>query len=346
MIEFDIRQHIQLFSDDALVAEQLTKKYENQSLSLPELDRLGLYFLNSGQGASFVSFCLRRRALDLEISWAFFTACLFASCPEIPKEIKQALHEGARESSREDDICRAKDLQYPEYEARRRARRQEFNRAHQERRFDLLARVEMLRSQEMEEEEEQALLELGRLFPGDEDIRQQQNALRERKAIRILENKLQGYEPPWENQEPALTEAERQLVQNIFEAMRREWQSENQDEHMGHDFAVALMQWEAPLEALDFLSSQSSSLRILWTRLEALLQARHFVELLNELERGERLSAHDPEATFALLYLKAHALWGLGHRFAAVEILEGIANHRPHYRSVVTLLHLWKGGSS
>lgn len=346
-LELDIREHIQLFVEDVVIVDQLAQKYQEKPLVQNELQTLGLYFYKTGNGHSFVKFCLRRMAMDLEIPWALFAASVYQSSETVPAKIRQALMDGAQETERESELARFAEIQIPAADRFRNERRSEFARAHEERVGDLLSQVDMLRIQEMEDDEERVLLQLLRLTPKDDNIYHQHEALKERKAIRILEARLQDHQTPWDHAEQiALDSAERRELDTLLNSLHLQWSMSGFEEDLGHDFAIALMMWDYPEAALDFLPEQSTSPRILWTRMEALSQARHFVALLNHLERAELLGASDPESTFALLYLKALALWGLGHRFSALEIVEGIVNHRPNYRSAMTLLHLWKGGTA
>jgi hypothetical protein len=347
-MEMDIREHFQMFSEVTVANEQLLKKYESVPLTANELDTLGVLCLKLGTSPAYVDFCLHRLDLDLEISWAHFTASLYQATESIPKRLTEAIIEGAADADRLDDLARTHDMDFevPENQDRRNARRAKYANDYAQRREALLAQVEMLKLQELEDDEERVLLELLRLCPLDEEIIQKYDALKERKAIQMLELKLQNHQTPWDQSEQvALAEAERKELDIVLKSMHLQWSQSGFDEQLGLDFTVALIMWDYPEAALDFLSEQNSSERVRWTRMECLLLARHYVSLLSELERAELQAASQPDQVFAILYLKALALWGLGHRFAAVEIIEGIVGYRPQYRSAITLLNLWKGGS-
>lgn len=345
----DIREHFSMFSEVDVACEHLLQKYQSVALTSVELDTLGAFCLKLGNSPAYVKFCLHRLNFDLDISWAHLTACLYQCTQSIPKSLTEALVAGARESDRLADLARAHDMDFevPENQDRRNDRRARHQQDYQERINDLQAQVEMLHLQELEEDEERVLLELLRLCPLDENVIQQYDLLKERKAVQMLEAKLQNHQTPWDQTEHmALEQAEREALDVILNSMHLQWANAGFDEQLALDFTIALFMWDYPEAALDFLPEQSSSERVRWTRMEALLMARHFVALLNDLERAEQQAAADPDQVFAIMYLKALALWGLGHRFAALEIMESIATHRPHYRSAMTLLNLWKGGAS
>lgn len=348
-LEMDIREHFTMFSDVDIACEHLLKKYQSVGLTNIELDTLGAFCLKLGNSPAYIKFSLHRLNLDLDISWAHLTASLYQCTHNVPRSLTEALLKGATEADRLDDLARTHDMDFevPENQDRRSERRARYQEEFRERVQDLEAQVEMLRLQELEDDEERVLLELLRINPLDEMAIQQYDMLKERKAVQMLEAKLQNHQTPWDQSEQvALEEAERQALDIILNSMHLQWAGSGFDEQLGLDFTMALFMWDYPEAAIDFLPEQNDSERVRWTRMEAQLQARHFVNLLNELERAERQAAADPDQVFAIMYLKALALWGLGHRFAAVEIMESIASHRPHYRSAMTLLNLWKGGGS
>ena len=82
-----------------------------------------------------------------------------------------------------------------------------------------------------------------------------------------------------------------------------------------------------------------------WLTLELLIQCRRFVECLAAVDQVELSYAEDPESTFGAAYVRARALRGLGQTSLALEILQGIVNVRPNYRSAQTLIHEWAGGA-
>jgi hypothetical protein len=80
-------------------------------------------------------------------------------------------------------------------------------------------------------------------------------------------------------------------------------------------------------------------------RAEVLLRTRRFATLLGELIEIEKLWSQSPEAIYAVAYLRAQCMFGLGRKFEAIDMLEGILNVEPQYRAAVALLAMWKRGS-
>lgn len=348
-LELDIREHFSLFSDVAIVIQQLLQKYGGANLSVAELETLGSLSLKSGQGPAYVQFSVQRLSHLQNISWPHFATALVQSCDSLPTEVLDAVVAGAMASDAIPQLSRSHEFDFAiaDNAEKRAQRRQQHQKQYADRREELMAQVDMLRLQELEADEERVLKQLLRLCPMDSEIIRLYESLKERKAVQMLEDKLQHHQTPWDQSEKvALETEEKEALDVILNSMHLQWSNSGFDEDLGHDFAIALLMWEYPEAAMDFLPEHSASAQIRWTRMEVLLLSRHYVALLNAIDSAESSAAQAPDHTFALMYLKALALWGLGHRFAAVEIIEGIVNYRPDYRSAMTLLHLWKGGTS
>ncbi|MNL11546.1 hypothetical protein D3C87_1323860 [compost metagenome] len=107
------------------------------------------------------------------------------------------------------------------------------------------------------------------------------------------------------------------------------------------DLAIAAVMFEMPETALKVLEFAEADASMIWLRMEVLLMARHFIELLNEISKTEVMFAHEPETFFATAYLRAQAFWGLGQKHTAIEVMEGLLISRPHYRAASALLSVW-----
>ena len=109
------------------------------------------------------------------------------------------------------------------------------------------------------------------------------------------------------------------------------------------DFAIAAFTLESFDDALEILSYAEETTPLLLFRMEVLVRCRRFVELLNEISKMELAFSHEPETFFATAYLRAQALWGLGQKHSAIEVLESLMASRPHYRAASALISMWSG---
>lgn len=328
----------------------LIKRFETEFISLQDLEALGLLAIRSGQFTEFVFLCVKKLEENAEIPWAHFVQALQLGMKSVPLLLKKAIYEGAETQKLLEQLCRSHFLDdtYPDLPHIRRERRSQWTDKHHFHKKELLAQVEMLRTQELDQDEEKVLRKLQKNFPKDVAIQRLMEGLQERKALLLLEAKVRAPESVWEKTEkPTLTEEDREMLQAIISSMTKQIKK-NPD--LAKDFAVALLTWEHPEGALEILENHKKGKRRtkseVWLQMESLLLARRFLALLTLINETEQSPNLEPDDTFGLLYLKARALWGLGSRFSAIEILENLVNHRPTYRSALTLLRLWKEGGS
>lgn len=348
-IELEINELLKDHGGDAeAVAHQLVRKYEILDLAIKDFEVVAAFFLRGGYYFLLAELCVKKLMAEAQIPWGHFGRALARGSLALPLSVKKAVVVGAAAQSASAELARSHALDESEsdHSQLRRERRQNQQTYYRNQKKELIMQLEMFRSQELEQEEERIIEHLMHLFPMDEEILELEEQLRARKAVRLLEKKLQETNSSQERPDVPLLEVdEKEQLDIIVDSMKRVWKKYHNKESLGHDFAIALLMWDYPDASLEFLNETNASERSTWTRFEALLMSRQFVNLLNEIELFGDRDKH-PDHTFALLYLKALALWGLGHRIAAVEILEGIVTHRPQFRSALTLLHLWKGGSA
>jgi len=194
----------------------------------------------------------------------------------------------------------------------------------------------------METEEGRLLDKVLKMFPRDSQIQEQFAEYQTRRALRLLDTKTS--QPPEKNLEDLEDEWDAEslrTLKTIEMSMQAVWRENLNDPTMVLDFGVAHMMWDNPEGALAFVGNTESESAI-WLRLEALMRARRYIEVLGVLLDIETRFAHNPDATLAATYLRARCQWGLKRRFEAVDLLEGLVNIKPNYRDASSLLAVWK----
>lgn len=345
-IESEIRELLLEGKDSHAVARTLLRKYEILDLPLPQFSVVGTFLRTAGLNKLFCELCLKKLELEARIPWDSFIASLMTLSSQLPEPVVSAILNGAEAQGGLDELARSERFLSlaPQLAPRKKARREAQQEKYKNMKQELLAQLDMFRSQELDEEEERLMQHLLGLFPMDQEIVAKSVELRNRKAVRLLDQKVGTSSEDGAPEAPLLSPEEKKALDIIVKSMKRTWKKFHNDKILAHDFAIALLMWDYPEASLQFLEGPGLTDRARWTRFEALLMSRQFVTLLNELELMSLRGSQDPEETFAILYLKAHALWGLSHRMEAIEILESIVSHRPSYRSALTLLRVWKGG--
>lgn len=344
-LELEIQSLLILHGSAATAASTLIKKYESQSLTLHQIELISIFCLHAGLPAMLLELITKQIAIGSEIPWGHVAEALALSLDKLPTSLSDAVLEGAREQGMTWHLARSRafdeaDATLPkERGKRRRALQEEI----QQIKRDLLLQVDMFRSQELEAEEGRTLEKLMHMFPRDPQIREQYMEYRARKALMLLEAKSsQPREPNFQDLEPAADPETAKGLGIIADAMMGIWGASDNESQLGYDFAVAHWMWENPEGSLRFLPYDTYLEPAVWMRAESLLRTRRFIELLAELVEIEKAWAANPDTTFGVAYLRAQALWGLGRKFEAIEILEGIATVNPGFRSSEALLAVWK----
>jgi hypothetical protein len=351
-LELEIQALLSHHQTADLAADALIKKYETQNLSLGELETLMAFLMHCGFYSSIVDLSLKKLKAEQKISWAYFAEALFRSQAPVSDEIKKLVLETAKEQAGLMDICRSHFLDdvEPDLVSHRNLRRQSFVDRHLKLRQELLQEADLLKSQGLLEQEDKALLKLSFFFPGDHEIEQRRNSLRERLAGDIIakkqnakaREKLRDRSPLFIPYHEPMAPETRELLDQIFQSMLEKINSLEDGQFLAEDFAVALLTWENENAALKILEFAPPTISSDWLKAEILLSGRLFVELLNHLTWLEATYGADPECLFSVSYLRAQALWGLNQKAKAIEILQGMLITRPQYRAAHSLLNQWK----
>jgi hypothetical protein len=332
-------------SEEALgqVAEQLINDLEKdlEKLTPENIDAVAKFLLQAGQYIPLIEFIgrhLERAAFP--IPWAYLIEALFRAHPTLDKKLQENLLEGIEETDAHDKASRSKVLDKfePEMSTWRNDRKYRLHREYTNNKKILLDQLITLRTQQLYEQEKKLLARLNKLYPNDSDIRNEISEHKQRYALEILARrgpaskllKEEAYNP----RDLEIEKVMAVLHESILEAAK-------QDPAMAEDLAIAAIMFEMPETALLAIELAPPSPHLTWLRMEILLMSRHFVELLNEIARAELLFAHEAETFFATAYLRAQALWGLGQKHTAIEVMEGLIVSRPQYRAASALLSIW-----
>ncbi|WP_415061906.1 hypothetical protein [Bdellovibrio sp.] len=345
-IELEIQNLLNEVEDLDEVGERVIQSLESspEHFTLDNINSLARFLIQSQHPLKLVHFVLRY--IDNEnfpIPWPYFLEALGLVGKELDNKTLKALIEGIQEDNAEAEAARAQSLNksMTELGEWRSNRKYKIHKDYLNNKRLLLDQLITLRTQQLYEQEKNLLSRLQKLYPGDSEIRSEVSEHKQRYALEILQRRSpkaraqtsEDFSP----KDPAVENALQALVQSMHEHAE-------QRPELAMDFAIAAFMLEAYEAALSLLSySEEETTSLLWLRLEILLKCRRFVEVLSELSKVEVLLAHEPETFFATAYLRAQALWGLGQKHTAIEVLEGLMAARPHYRAASALLSIWSG---
>lgn len=347
-LELEIQVLLKHYGQADMAADALIKKYENENLTLPEFEAIATFLLHCGFCASLTDLIVRKLEQSPKVPWGHFVEALFLSSAAIGPEIKQALITGASEEDSLSHLARSHNLDHfdDRLPGQRELRRKTFKDRSFLQRQELIQELILLKSQGLFTEEEKLLETMNKLFPHDLEIKKLREALNERLALDFVAKRpkpkhqvfIPLYEPKDAETEILLNQIEISMIDALKVENGREITSE-----LVNDFALAQLLWEnfeAALRLLD-LSPRGDSTTD-WLRAEVLLRARRFAEVLHHVTYLENAYCEDPDTIYGIQYLRAQALWGLNQRMTAIEILEGLVQVRPQYRSASALLDEWK----
>lgn len=205
----------------------------------------------------------------------------------------------------------------------------------------LYEKFEFLKNQRMTEQAGQVLARLRQVYPNDLQYIQAEREFREQwardvVASRSTYSKLRQLA----RKKFPLSEPDQQMLKAFLADLQKLSPSHPT---LAYDLAVGFWFMEEYDSALAALNESKGSAAE-WLRAELLLSARRFVECLEQLNHLEVKFAEHPETSFAVSYLRAHALKELGQDDTALEILKSIVHVRPHYRSAHSLISEWSEG--
>lgn len=347
-VELEIQNLLKQFgnTEDGLsqVAEQLVNDIEKDldQLTAENIQAIALFLVKAHQYIPLIEFIGRHLEREgFPIPWApFIEALVHASGGKVDKKIRELALEAIEDTGSQDLAARstALDSAEPDMITWRNDRKYKIHKEYSSNKRLLLEQLVTLRTQQLYEQEKKLLARLNKLYPGDKDIQFEMGEHKQRYALEILTRRgPSSKELPQEAFDPKDPEIEK-VKAVLHEALI---QAAYETPDLIEDLTVAAIMFEMPETALAVLGVAGDEVGLLWLRMEALLQARHYVELLNEIARAEIVFAHEAETFFATAYLRAQAFWGLGQKHTAIEVMEGLLISRPHYRAGSALLSVW-----
>lgn len=323
------------------IAQELLAQARNNTLSFEEIRTISQFVLLSGELVSLLAFFNERIKNKKRVPWDYFVEALFQSCAAVPEGFKAAIIRGAESQDALFELMNVHHLDYfdERIPSMRKARGSEAEKKAQAIKAELLAELELMKNQKIEEPQAAQLRKLEKFFPGDDQVKQLFEVHEEKKIIESLEKRPKLREnlfiPTQEPSDPVVDKALSAIEMSMEEMLQ-------QNPEMAMDFSISHLMWENHRSALRFLEKSPETVSRAWLRAHLLLAARRYVELLDQLPEIESIDHENPEAAFEAIYFRAQAHWGLGDRLQAVELMETLLERRPEYRAGSSLLAEWK----
>jgi len=207
----------------------------------------------------------------------------------------------------------------------------------------MLDKFNFLKGQRLVEQAGRVLRRMLELYPDDKELKQNKLDFDEAWAREVLATHMATL---------SHEKLERGEIENTSqdEEMLNCFLSEGEKHAMANrefaaDLAVSFLFMNEFKRGLDILPWAPPGHANEWLRAEMLVQARRYVEAMEQLNQLELKYAENPETSFGVSYLRAQCFKELGQKDAALEILQSIVRVRPNYRSAHALILEWTEGA-
>ncbi len=209
---------------------------------------------------------------------------------------------------------------------------------YENKKMSLMKELNFAKNQGLQEKKSHALDQLQRFFPGDKVVEDAFLSDKEQKARKI-------YNRIVTKKEKKVTPKQRSTTQPFehfehFLPTIKKHLKKNPD--YVYDFCLMFLQMDLPLDGLrvvDLMRRKSATL--LWYELQLCLEAQQFARALSTIEDLQK-NKITSDQSFSLLYYQAMALYGLGNKPLAIQIVKNILKIRPQFKSANSLLLEWE----
>lgn len=337
-IELEIRNLLQKKSSEKQVLQQLLPRLFQTTTTEGERRAIFAFAWSSGHFNTLLEQVPELLRLNKNVSWPWLVE-LYARTTLAPdNETAEALLKGARAQNSVADLVSSEawDKFVPSIKKLRREVHQLREEQHRSQRQKLLDKLVFFRNERMVEEEKRLLILMRKLYPYDSQVQALENEFSERWARHVINRHVNREDLAAHTMTPPPDDS------SLAPAFREWLELTTRRPEQVYEFAVALLMMNLDVWALEVLG-RGGKLDVAsdWLKAELLLRSGRHIECLEQISQMEGRYGLDPETPFAATYMRAQALWGLGQKSQAVELMQTLAAVRPTYRSATSLLKDW-----
>ncbi len=343
-VELQIRDYLNDNKDVESAAHSILKSWKKNLYAPKEQFVVAQFFLNAGLKSTFLREVEKLLDHERVLPWAQISEILAELQIAPNAEEQKALTDGVREQNAMNEILRSPqaDRLAPRIAKARALNQTKDLEARSEAKLALREKIEFLRSQRMMDDESKALKQYHLTYPDDADASLDQKSFDERWARHIVgENIDHRSSDSVVEEKGAPLGHEQAQVRKLM--MERAQEIVKTQPEKNYDLAMALAFMDFFDEALSILRLSARTPEAEWFELELLLKSRKFLEALELSQQLEVKFAEDPDSSFAAIYARARALWGLGQKSQAIEFMKSIVKVKAHYKNAHSLLSHWSG---
>ena len=325
-----------------MIARKLLKQ---KALVQNQEDFLGIcrFMHQAGLNKMLIQTAVEHLQTKKTVPWAFVINILDNCGINISKEVKTMFFNGIIEQNQIPYVltCCNWDRDYPEWVKMKMDEINQINREKNSQFVQLMEDLEFIKSQGFLKKEEEILKKLKKLAPDNPSINEKWVQFRERWGRHIIQKKKQAAlkGTPFHINSGVVDPEELKQMESIVQSVQ-DLVIKYPD--TGYNMALMLFFMGYPKFASQILKDHLHSNAAKWLYADLLLQSKLYLNCLDFLDVMEKESDHQPEAVFALTYMRAKAYHGLGKKKKGKGILTELLKVKPNYRLAHYLLEQWK----
>ncbi len=341
-LDDEIHIHLNQGHPPSFIAEWIYEKMiaSDYEWSDANINTFCLFILKSGRCDLILYFFLKfHKDENLKLPPAFLIWAIVKSFPTISKELHKIVVAYLNDDMKrwvEASLTKLGDSEWPGIRENRKKLRDLNSQKLTKLRKELIQKFELFSSQNLNEPAKNTIRKLEKVFPNDPEIVRITLKFKEKDAENIFDkhrfkkSRLDVKPKP----DPEFESAQAGLAKFIKQNLAR-------FEGYESDIAIMCITMEMPETALEMFHSPDIINEHIWLYMEVLLLNRRNLEILTLLPAVEKGYSHLPDTFLACTFLRSLALWNLGEKNTAIEVLQSVVEIKPSYRSSDVLLAEW-----
>lgn len=333
---------------ETICAEIISKYEKSDVLSPSETESISHFLTLAGRIDLLFKFylkCLRKDSLS-NFPWGSFAEAYKENEPDLGEDLIDMIEASLGDKKNYENAAKSPTLvnTLPYLSTYLITKKTEFEIERLQTKTKLISQLNHNRLYQLNEQEEQTLQQLVKIFPHDNEVKLLHQAHLEKKADDILArvrtpNSKRYSKKVIESVSKETEEFVLELKKHINTLADR-LQTEAPDQI--YNLTMLALQFDLNDLALELVNKAPKTFASEWLKAEILFESARYLDLLKHIENLEKDMTSTPEATYGAVYLKAQAYYGLGQREIAIQLLESLSAKAPSYRSTEALIHEWK----
>lgn len=313
--------------DQTYVADDLLKKWDRGELSEKDQDVAAQFLIQSGFLSTLQNQFTKQLTQDRYISWIPLLELISRTNQSVPDNYVDPILVGMTEMHQLDNIINAQAAK---------SLHPRFKKLIDSLMNDLEENLTTAPKKRHKRQSPQKLSEEVKKLSDDLNNNTSVSEMDLARIKKLISKKENDLSKIFDKSLPEIEEKEsREIAKNVIESAKQKPES-------AYDLSILLTQMELFDAAIECLSYAPPSREKDWLNLDLLVRSENYLSAINESFNVEKKYAKDPETIFATLQLRAQALYGLGEKDKAIQLLEKLVETSPKNQTAKVLLQTWR----